>query len=154
MKEGAPQRLDAIQNAFMIEQVYGDYFQQVKSRNMEAQFKEGRLNEVWAKGNAQMYYYILDESDAFMGMQEASCSSISARFDSTGQVDAIIFYQQIGGKILPIEGLDPFEKRYPGFRWEMSKKPIGLVSLGVKRRLTALVRPEKKILMEQTKPEE
>lgn len=154
MKEGAPQRLDAIQNAFMIEQVYGDYFQQVKSRNMEAQFKEGRLNEVWAKGNAQMYYYILDESDAFMGMQEASCSSISARFDSTGQVDAIIFYQQIGGKILPIEGLDPFEKRYPGFRWEMSKKPIGLVSLGVNRRLTALVRPEKKILMEQAKPEE
>lgn len=150
INNGELNRMHAIQNAFMIEQVVGEYYNQVSSRNMEAQFEDGSLKTVWAIGNAMTYYYILDDADAFIGLEEAMCSEIKAEFDSTAELSQIVFYNQVDGKILPIEGLDPQKKRYKGFSWQISRKPYSKKSLNYAPSLEKyLIRQEEGILQKE-----
>ncbi len=123
MDRGAIRKMDAKENAFMLEQVWPEYFNQVKSINMEAYFEEGKIQTLWAISNAEMYYYILDEDEAFMGLQKSSSSRIQALFDSTSNIDQIKWITQIEGEIIPMKQVKPLEYRYDGFRWRWTEKP-------------------------------
>lgn len=129
MANGELRQLHAWNNSFMIEKVAGEYFNQVKSREMDAFFEKGILEKVVAQGNAQSYYYILDEDDAFMGFQESVCSRIEAEFDSTSNLQKINFINEVKGRIIPIKGLDPKSKRYDGFHWAWAVKPKSIEDL-------------------------
>lgn len=123
MDRGAIRKMDAKKNAFMVEEVWPEYFNQVKSINMEAYFDDGKIQNLWAISNAEMYYYILDETDAFMGLQKSSSSRIQATFDSTSTIDQIKWITQIEGEIIPMKEVQPAERRYEGFRWRWKEKP-------------------------------
>jgi lipopolysaccharide export system protein LptA len=118
-------------HAFMLEQVLGPIFQQVKSKTMEARFRQGQIQDLWARANAQMYYYVQDEADDFMGLQSSKSGEIQAVFDSTTAIQDIKWFSEIEGEIIPIKDVDPYTYRLEGFNWRGDEKPTQLEDLQV-----------------------
>ena len=139
LDNGQLNKMHAQGNAFMLEQVWGPLYHQVKSKTMEAYFEEGQIQTLWAIANAEMYYYIQDEEDAFMGLQSSKSGRIQATFDSLASIQSIKWFSEIEGEILPIKDLDPLAYRLEGFKWQAENKPKGLGDLNYDERLHAYV---------------
>lgn len=131
LADGQIDRMFSYGRAFMLEQVLGPIFQQVKSKTMEARFRQGQIQDLWARSNAQMYYYVQDEADDFMGLQSSKSGEIQAVFDSTAAIQDIKWFSEIEGEIIPIKEVDPFAYRLEGFNWRGEEKPAQLEDLQV-----------------------
>lgn len=139
LADGQLEKMHAQGNAFMLEQVWGPLYHQVKSKTMEAYFGDGQIQTLWAIANAEMYYYIQDEEDDFMGLQSSKSGRIQAVFDSTAAIQDIKWFSDIEGEIIPIKDLDPLAYRLEGFDWQADNKPASREDLKYDERLTPYV---------------
>jgi len=129
LADGQLDRMFALGNAFMLEQVLGPVFQQVKSKTMEARFVKGQIKDLWALANAEMYYYVQDDAGDFMGLQSSKSGQIQAVFDSTATIRDIKWFSEIEGEIIPIKEVDPLAYRLEGFDWKGEQKPQNIGAL-------------------------
>ena len=53
-----------------------DYYNQLRGTTMNANFVDGKINEMRAKGNAENVYYALDEEKNFIGVNKSSADII------------------------------------------------------------------------------
>jgi lipopolysaccharide export system protein LptA len=132
---GKIRKMEALGSSMMLEQVFGPLFHQVKSKTMEAFFKNGQIQTLWAIANAEMYYYIQDEDDAFMGLQSSRSGKIKASFDTTAAIQNIKWFSEIEGEIIPIKEVDPAQYRLEGFQWRSEQKPRSKNDLEYDQRL-------------------
>jgi len=139
LADGQLEKMHAQGNAFMLEQVWGPLYHQVKSKTMEAYFGNGQIQTLWAIANAEMYYYIQDEEDQFMGLQSSKSGRIQAVFDSTAAIQDIKWFSDIEGEIIPIKDLDPLAYRLEGFDWQADIKPKSREDLMYDERLRPYV---------------
>ncbi|MFN4079490.1 MAG: OstA-like protein [Saprospiraceae bacterium] len=118
-------RLDRIwmrQNAFLINSEDEVMFNQIKGRNCTAYFDENQLKEMWVEGNAQAYYYALDERKAYVGLNETECAEMRLYFQNN-QVEGIRFYDEPKGKFSPMKDAGASETRkLEGFNWFEAQK--------------------------------
>lgn len=118
-------RLDRIwmrQNAFLINSEDEIMFNQIKGRNCTAYFDENQLRQMWVEGNAQAYYYALDERKAYVGLNETECSEMRLYFQNN-QVEGIRFYDEPKGKFTPMKDAGTGETRkLEGFNWFEAQK--------------------------------
>ncbi|MDR2286187.1 MAG: hypothetical protein LBE04_01735, partial [Prevotellaceae bacterium] len=94
------------------------YFNQVKSKNMKAHFKNRELNLFEAMGNAQTLFFFL--SDFLMNTTEATVFKI---YFESGKVHHIGYYDGITGKNNPLYLVREDEIKLPGYRWEIDLRP-------------------------------
>lgn len=110
-------------NAFVISQDTVFNFNQIKGRNMTAEFADGDLNRVLVQGNGESLYYALDDEDlSFIGMNKIICSNILIRF-KYGKVDKLSFYIQPDASFIPPQEIKPDETKLKGFVWKGDKRP-------------------------------
>jgi lipopolysaccharide export system protein LptA len=94
------------------------YFNQVKSKNMKAHFKNRVLNLFEAMGNAQTLSFSL--SDFVMNTTEAAVFKI---YFESGKVHHISYYDGITGNNNPLFLVREDEIKLPGYRWEIDLRP-------------------------------
>ena len=84
-------RLYVFENALAINRVAKALFNQLKGTTINCYFRDGQINYIRAKGNAESIYYIADEKKAFTGANRAHGDIIDMVFgpklDSTGKVE-------------------------------------------------------------------
>ncbi len=110
------------QNAMIINSPDLKYFNQIKGRNIRAEFDSSRLATVDVLGNAEAVYYILDDEQAYIGVNKIICSHILARFESN-QVDKIYFFTQPNGTMHPMRAVDHEKIKLKGFKWHSDLRP-------------------------------
>lgn len=119
-------------------------FNQIKGRNMEAQFKENKIDRLFVRGNSETIYFITESDSVLVGMQYAICGSIRAVFDAKTIRDVAMF-EGIDGKIIPPHELQDPDRKLPDFKWRITEKPT---------RKTVLIRGDAKKFDKSTlKPE-
>ncbi len=115
-------RVEAFENAFMINQVQGEAYNQIKSSRMDGWFLDGNIDSVRARGFAECIYYIQDADSAFTGVNQSTSDIIDIYFREKA-LDRVVFRSSVTGTIWPIKQRTPGELRLQNFRWLEDKRP-------------------------------
>jgi lipopolysaccharide export system protein LptA len=127
----ANEALDKItlrQQAFIINSPDEIYFNQVKGRDVVAEFRESELYVMRVLGNGEAVYYILDENRAYIGVNKTICSEMLLSFGNN-EVTDIRFFTKPNGKFSPMKQADHKALQLAGFRWEAAKRPLSVLDL-------------------------
>lgn len=111
-----------IQNAMIVNSPDLKYFNQIKGRRVRADFDSSNLSIVDVAGNAEAIYYILDDDQAYIGVNKIICSNILVRFGNN-QVDRIYFYTSPNGTMHPMLNTDHEALKLKGFKWLNADRP-------------------------------
>jgi hypothetical protein len=112
-----------VDHAFVISQDTLKNFNQIKGREMTADFAGRYINRVIVQGNGESLFFALDDEDqSFMGMNKIICSNITIRFKQ-GKVNNLSFYVKPEAQFIPPHELKKEEKTLKGFQWREGDKP-------------------------------
>lgn len=116
-------RMLLLDNAFVISQDTLRNFNQIKGREMTADFSGQQISKVFVEGNGESLYFALDEKDqSFMGMNKILCSNIMIRFKD-GKVNNLSFYVKPEASFIPPHELKKDQMKLKGFEWRASNRP-------------------------------
>jgi hypothetical protein len=110
-------------NAFVISQDTLRNFNQVKGRDMIAQFDGKQITKIDVNGNGESnYFYLLDDMTDIMGLNHILCSNLILRFIE-GKLDNISFYTNPDATFTPTHELLDDDKLLEGFSWRDGERP-------------------------------
>lgn len=120
--------MEVFPKAFMANSPDLIYFNQISGKRISTSFLEGQLHTMTVVGNARSLYYMIDEFDAYLGVNNTECSKIRFGF-ADKELDYIKFYTDPRSEILPMRGTDHESIKLEGFKWRMDEKPVSLDDL-------------------------
>ncbi len=125
-----PERVDFIQNAFIIEEVDTGLYNQLRGNVIRTWFRNDRIHRVHVKGNAENVYFQEDDSITLSSMNYVICSEVSILFDSAGKAQEITYIQQPEGTDYPINRLPGgLKQQLKGFTWRSEERPLSKKAL-------------------------
>ena len=112
-------------NAFVISQDTLTNFNQIKGRNMVAEFAHRQIDKVLVQGNGESIYFALSEEKpvSTIGMNKILCSNIIIRFRD-GQVNNLSFYIKPEAQFIPPHELKDGDKKLKDFSWQLQRRPF------------------------------
>jgi lipopolysaccharide export system protein LptA len=113
-----------VANSFVIAKDTLLNFNQIKGRDMTADFRNGKLWRVNVNGNGESLYFAIDEkTHVLTGMNKILCSNIVIRF-LEGKVNDFSFYIKPDANFIPPHELNSEDKKLPGFTWREEVRPL------------------------------
>ncbi len=109
-------------NAFIASEDTIRNYNQVKGRDMVAQFRKGDIQRVDVNGNGESLYFALEGDTAVTGMNKAICSNMILKFGDN-KLKTISFLVQPEASFIPPHELKPEEKQLEGFNWQAELRP-------------------------------
>ncbi|MCL2131287.1 MAG: hypothetical protein FWH36_02340 [Lentimicrobiaceae bacterium] len=110
-----------IDNASIFADVFNEEkFNQVKGEMMIAYFKDNAIDFVFIDGSAESLYYLQEENKDLIGVNKSTSSQIKVFFEEN-EIYLIRFYENINGKVYPLEQLD--SDKLNGFIWLDEYRP-------------------------------
>ncbi len=122
LKEGSLDKMFAINNAFLAQELEDNQYNQVKGREMEASFEGNNINKVDINGNGESAYFAYEE-EKFIGLNKVICSDIKVRFDTANNVSSITFLNQPTAQFIPPQLIQGPDKNLKDFRWRGEERP-------------------------------
>jgi lipopolysaccharide export system protein LptA len=112
-----------VTNSFVVSKDTLLNFNQIKGRNMTAEFSKGELKRVNVQGNGESLYFAMDEkTNVLTGMNKIICSNIVIRF-LEGKVNNLSFYVKPEANFIPPHELTKEVSELDGFVWKESLRP-------------------------------
>ena len=121
-------RLYVFENALAINKVGKNFYNQLKGTTINAYFKNGEVDYMRAKGNAESIYYVRDDNKAYTGVNKAHADIIDMIFalkdDGTGrELNRVVFRSEVEGSMIPFKKVNFDDMRLRGFKWYEDKRP-------------------------------
>ena len=117
-----PSRLYVFENALSIDKVGPAYYNQVKGRTINGYFKNGNMDYIRAKGNAESIYYAQDEGNKYIGVNKATSDIIDMYFEEK-KPQKVVFRSNLQGTTYPMRQVNHDELRLRGFKWLDNLRP-------------------------------
>jgi len=121
-------RIYLYQDALIINTPDFKFFNQIKGRVIIAYFKEGELRRMKVDGNAESIYFALDKQDAYLGMNQTTCSEMLILFGAN-EIDNIKFYSQSSATMHSMKEIQSSPPTLEGFNWEFDQRPKSVLEL-------------------------
>ncbi len=121
-KNKKPKEVVIFENALAINQVNKMFYNQVKGTSIHGWFKEGNIDSLRAKGNAESVYYAADEQGGYIGVNRATSDVIDMYFKDRSPYK-IVPRNNLRGTITPIKQANAEEMKLRGFKWQESRRP-------------------------------
>ena len=128
MKNKKIDRVFLKNNAFIINSTDEAFFNQIKGREITAEFEGDDLRRMFVEGNAESVYYALDEKGGYVSVNKMICSRMLVLFGDN-KVDGIKFYAQPKATMFPMKQANHDDLRMKGFRWEKKRRPKNRLDL-------------------------
>jgi lipopolysaccharide export system protein LptA len=116
------ERLYAFENGFMINKVNNNFYNQIKGRTINGLFKDGNIDFIRTKGNAESVYYAQDEENKFIGVNKATSDVIDMYFKDKA-ANKVVFRNNLKGTTYPIQKISAEELKLRGYNWQDAKRP-------------------------------
>lgn len=117
-----PSRLYVFENALTVNKVGTGYYNQIKGRTINGYFKNGNIDFMRAKGNAESIYYAQDEGSKFIGVNKATADVIDMYFEEK-KPEKVIFRSNLVGTTYPMRQVNHEELKLRGFKWLEDLRP-------------------------------
>lgn len=122
LKNEELEKMNINTNAFIAsEDALGNY-NQVKGKDMVAQFQENKMSHIDITGNGECIYFAIDDNSELVGMNYMRCSHIRIDMKNEG-LSKISFFLQPKGIFYPVHKIEEDKKQLPGLTWRVAEKP-------------------------------
>jgi lipopolysaccharide export system protein LptA len=121
-KNKKPHELYVFENGLMVNKTGDDMFNQIKGNRLFGYFKEGEIDNIRAKGNAESIYYAKDEQERIIGINKATSDIIDMRFKNK-ELNRVVFISAVNGTMLPFRQADEEDRRLRSFKWHEQRRP-------------------------------
>jgi lipopolysaccharide assembly outer membrane protein LptD (OstA) len=116
-------RMYAFENGFAINKSGENMYNQISGKTINGYFKNGEIDYMRSKGSpAQSIYYARDESDAVVGVNNATGDVIDMRFENK-QLKKVVFIMDVAGTMYPYRQTPDDKKKLRNFKWQDNKRP-------------------------------
>ncbi|MEO5592189.1 MAG: OstA-like protein [Chitinophagaceae bacterium] len=116
-------RMYAFENSLAINKTGGNMFNQISGKTLNGYFKNGEIDYMRTKGSpAQSIYYAKDESNAIVGVNNASGDVIDMRFENK-ELKKVVFIRDVTGTMYPFKQTPADKKTLRNFKWLDDKRP-------------------------------
>ncbi|MBN8669340.1 MAG: hypothetical protein J0L80_01550 [Chitinophagales bacterium] len=118
-------------NAFMVSQSGPDkaqLYDQVQGKTMTGIFKDGQVDYMLVKPDAQTIYYGKDDNGAYIGVNEVTATRMRIYFKDEG-LHKITYEQDVKSKLTPMDKADLLNMKLKRFRWLIDKRPTSIEQL-------------------------
>ncbi|HVW60378.1 MAG TPA: hypothetical protein VHC48_10095, partial [Puia sp.] len=120
-------RLYVFENAIAVNKVGTRFFNQIKGTTINAYFKDGQVDYMRAKGNAESIYYVQDDNKAYTGVNKAHADIIDMVFgektDSGRELKKVIMRNDVEGSMIPFKKVNFDDMVLRGFKWLEARRP-------------------------------
>ena len=123
IKNKKPERLYVFENSMAINKVDSvDYYNQLRGTTINANFIDGKINDMRAKGNAENVYYAQDEEKNFIGVNKSSADVIDVFFEDS-KPQKVVFLRNLEGATYPMRSTNHEDLKIRGFKWLETIRP-------------------------------
>lgn len=122
LKEEALDKMHINSDAFMVSQDEMGNYNQIKGKEMVAQFQDSKISFIDITGNGESIFFILGQEGALAGMNYLRSSHIRIDMHNSS-LSKISFFVQPVGNFYPPAKIAPTEKQLIGFKWRIHEKP-------------------------------
>jgi lipopolysaccharide export system protein LptA len=121
-------RLYVFENALTINKVGTNFYNQIKGTTINCYFKDGEVDYMRAKGNAESIYYVQDDYKAYTGVNKAHADIIDMIFerkekDKGKELNRVVLRNDAEGTMIPFRKVNFDDMRLRGFKWLDDKRP-------------------------------
>ncbi|HEX5111230.1 MAG TPA: OstA-like protein [Saprospiraceae bacterium] len=114
--------------ALIISELMTVYYDQIKGKEIIAQFDSSKVKDMWVLGNAESIYYTRDEEDAFIGVNQTICSKMYFTF-LKGQLQLLKYYGENTSSMTPMFQANHDLLRLEGFQWRPEERPLSVADV-------------------------
>ena len=114
--------------AMINELIEGDHYNQIKAKFIEAWIDSSSISFMEMRQNAESNYYIMDDAEAFIGLNHTLCNLMNFYFED-GEMSDIKFFEQPTSVLTPMQQLTRDQLFLKEFSWELDLKPNTLEDL-------------------------
>ncbi len=115
-------RIYVFENALAINKVGPNFYNQIKGTTVNGYFKDGQIDFMRAKGNAENIYYMADDNKAYIGVHKAHADIIDMIFLNK-ELKKVVERSDVEGSTIPFRKINFDEMRLRGFIWKESLRP-------------------------------
>jgi len=115
-------RLYVFENALAINKVGKNFYNQIKGTTINAYFKDGVMDFMRAKGNAESIYYVKDDNKAYTGVNKAHADIIDMIFQNK-ELNRVVLRNDAEGSMIPFKKVNFDDMRLRGFKWLEDRRP-------------------------------
>lgn len=118
-----PERLYVFENSMAINKVDSvEYYNQLRGTSINANFIDGKIHNMRAKGNAENVYYAQDEEKNFIGVNKSSADVIDVFFEDS-KPQKVVFLRNLEGVTYPMRSTNHEDLKIRGFKWLETIRP-------------------------------
>jgi lipopolysaccharide export system protein LptA len=128
-KNKKPKRLYVFENALAVDKYGKNMFNQIKGKTINGYFKDGVLDNMRAKGNAESVYYATDDNKALVGINKVTKADVIDMYFEDRKLNKVVLRNDVEGVMLPVRGVDLDELKLRNFKWYENKRPKTKASL-------------------------
>jgi len=121
-------RIYLYQNTLIINTLDFQFYNQIQGKVITAFFKQGALRRMKVDGNAECIYFATDKQDAYLGMNQTTCSEMLILFGAN-EIDNIKFFSQATATMHPMKEVQASPPTLKGFNWTFDKRPQSVLDL-------------------------
>ena len=121
-KNKNPDRLYVFENAFAVNLSDTTMFNQIKGNRLNGYFKDGAIDYMRAQGNAESIYYVKDDKNYLVGINNATSDIIDMRFKNK-ELNKVVFISEVNGTMYPVKQAKEENKILRNFKWLEDKRP-------------------------------
>ncbi len=112
-----------ITNSFMTQEDTISNYNQIKGRNMIADFEFNNIKTIDVDGNGELLYYALEEGDSsVMGLNKLFTSKMRMRFRDKKLIN-FSAYNNPDAQFIPPHEFTPEVQKLEGFNWRVEERP-------------------------------
>ena len=117
-----PSRLYVFENALVVNKVGENLYNQLKGNTLNGYFKDGVIDNMRAKGNAENIYYLQDDGKAFVGVNQSKADVIDFIFVDK-EINKVVWRNEVEGTTNPIKKVNFDDLRLRNFKWLENLRP-------------------------------
>jgi lipopolysaccharide export system protein LptA len=121
-KNKNPDKLYVFENGFAINLSDSNMYNQIKGNRLNGFFKNGEIDYMRAQGNAESIYYVKDDKNYLVGINNATSDIIDMRFKNK-ELNKVVFISDVTGTLYPIRKATEENKYLRGFKWLENLRP-------------------------------
>jgi lipopolysaccharide assembly outer membrane protein LptD (OstA) len=122
-KNKKPKRLYVFENAMAVNKYGSNMYNQIKGKTINGYFKDGTLDYMRAKGNAESVYYTTDEKKALVGVNKVTKADVIDMIFEDRKLNKVVLRNDVEGVMMPIRGTNLADLRLHNFKWLELRRP-------------------------------
>lgn len=115
-------RLYVFENGMVVNKSDKNLYNQIRGNTLNGFFKDGAMEFMKAKGNAESIYYIKDEDSAYVGVNRSTADIIDLYFADKA-LNRVVYRNDVQGTTIPFRQINFDEMRLRNFKWLEDRRP-------------------------------